>query len=106
MRFRLPALNGVAGTRFALGGVVRERARHRGAPCSRRTLQQGDPGADPPLGSPRAAAEATLPGAMTSQVLAGTDPLEAAEYQILPIFLLWAAVASPPSLWFTLRQCG
>jgi ABC-type iron transport system FetAB permease component len=42
---------------------------------------------------------------MTSQVLAGTDPLEAAEYQILPIFLLWAAVASPPSLWFTLRQC-
>src|SRR5262249_38230283 len=35
-----------------------------------------------------AAGIVTLPGIMTGQILAGMDPLEAAKYQILLIFLL------------------
>ena len=35
-----------------------------------------------------AAGVVTLPGIMTGQILAGMDPLEAAKYQILLIFLL------------------
>ena len=35
-----------------------------------------------------AAGIVTLPGIMTGQILAGLDPLEAAKYQILLMFLL------------------
>jgi len=35
-----------------------------------------------------AAGVITLPGMMTGQILAGMDPLEAAKYQILLLFLL------------------
>jgi putative ABC transport system permease protein len=35
-----------------------------------------------------AAGVVTLPGIMTGQILAGMDPMEAAKYQILLIFLL------------------
>jgi putative ABC transport system permease protein len=35
----------------------------------------------------------TLPGMMTGQILAGMDPLEAAKYQILLLFLLSGGAA-------------
>ena len=42
----------------------------------------------PILNQMAAAGVVTLPGIMTGQILAGMDPLEAAKYQILLIFLL------------------
>lgn len=45
----------------------------------------------PTLNQMAAAGIITLPGIMTGQILAGMDPLEAAKYQILLMFLLAAA---------------
>ena len=42
----------------------------------------------PIINTMSAAGVVTLPGIMTGQILAGMDPLEAAKYQILLIFLL------------------
>jgi len=80
-----------------LGGVVRERAAIEaqlalGAGFGhamrglirisvRRTLL-------PTINTMSAAGIITLPGIMTGQILAGMDPLEAAKYQVLLIFLL------------------
>lgn len=80
-----------------LGGVVRERAaieaqlalgatfgqaiRHLVRTSVRRALL-------PVINTMSAAGIITLPGIMTGQILAGMDPVEAAKYQILLIFLL------------------
>jgi putative ABC transport system permease protein len=45
----------------------------------------------PTLNQMAAAGIITLPGIMTGQILAGMDPLDAARYQILLMFLLAAA---------------
>ncbi len=42
----------------------------------------------PMINQMSAAGIITLPGIMTGQILAGMDPLEAAKYQILLLFLL------------------
>jgi putative ABC transport system permease protein len=59
--------------RTAIGGLVRVSVR--------RALL-------PTINTMSAAGIITLPGIMTGQILAGMDPLEAAKYQILLIFLL------------------
>jgi putative ABC transport system permease protein len=80
-----------------LGGVVRERAAIEaqlalGASFSRamrgliRTSVRR--ALLPIINQMSAAGVVTLPGIMTGQILAGMDPLEAAKYQILLIFLL------------------
>ena len=80
-----------------LGGVVRERAaiearlalgasiRLAMAPLMRASIRRG---LLPIVNQMSAAGIVTLPGIMTGQVLAGLDPLEAAKYQILLMFLL------------------
>ncbi len=80
-----------------LGGVVRERAaiearlalgatiRVAMAPLVRSSIRRG---LLPIINQMSAAGIVTLPGIMTGQVLAGLDPLEAAKYQILLMFLL------------------
>jgi putative ABC transport system permease protein len=80
-----------------LGGVVRERAAVEaqlalGVPYMRamrgliRTSVRR--GLLPTINQMAAAGIITLPGIMTGQILAGMDPLEAAKYQILLMFLL------------------
>ena len=80
-----------------LGGVVRERAAIEaqlalGAPYLRamRGLIRSSVrrGLLPTINQMAAAGVITLPGIMTGQILAGMDPLEAAKYQILLMFLL------------------
>jgi putative ABC transport system permease protein len=80
-----------------LGGVVRERSAIEaqlalGATYSRamRGLIRGSVRRAllPIINQMSAAGVVTLPGIMTGQILAGMDPLEAAKYQILLIFLL------------------
>jgi putative ABC transport system permease protein len=48
----------------------------------------------------------TLPGIMTGQLLAGMDPLEAAKYQILLLFLLSGAggLAAAGAVWLAARS--
>ncbi len=80
-----------------LGGVVRERAAIEAqlalgvtyAHAMRRLVRASIRRALLPILNQMAAAGVvTLPGIMTGQILAGIDPLEAAKYQILLIFLL------------------
>jgi putative ABC transport system permease protein len=80
-----------------LGGVVRERAAIEaqlalGATylrAMRRLIRESvRRGLLPIINQMSAAGIITLPGIMTGQILAGMDPLEAAKYQILLIFLL------------------
>jgi len=80
-----------------LGGVVRERSAIEaqlalGASFSQamRGLIRGSVRRAllPIINQMSAAGVVTLPGIMTGQILAGMDPLEAAKYQILLIFLL------------------
>lgn len=91
-------LNGASLTLDSLlSGVVRERAAIEarladGAtigeamrPLVRSSVQRG---LLPIINQMSAAGVVTLPGIMTGQILAGMDPLEAAKYQILLIFLL------------------
>ncbi len=80
-----------------LGGVVRERGAIEArlalgatigqatAPLVRSSIRRG---LLPIINQMSAAGLVTLPGIMTGQVLAGLDPLEAAKYQILLMFLL------------------
>ena len=80
-----------------LGGVVRERNaieaqlalgatfRHAIRPLVRTSVRRA---LLPVINTMSAAGIITLPGIMTGQILAGMDPLEAAKYQILLIFLL------------------
>jgi len=80
-----------------LGGVGRERAAiearlalgtpYRDAirPLLRTAIRRG---LLPVINQMSAAGIVTLPGIMTGQILAGLDPLEAAKYQILLMFLL------------------
>jgi putative ABC transport system permease protein len=91
-------LNGASlGLDSLLGGVVRERAAVEaqlalGASYMRamrgliRTSVRR--GLLPTINQMAAAGIITLPGIMTGQILAGMDPLEAAKYQILLMFLL------------------
>lgn len=80
-----------------LGGVVRERAaieaqlalgmtiRHAMRPLAAQAVRRA---LLPIVNTMSAAGIITLPGIMTGQILAGMDPLEAAKYQILLLFLL------------------
>ncbi len=47
----------------------------------------------PVMNSMAAAGVVTLPGMMTGQVLAGVEPVEAAKYQVIIMFLLSAGTA-------------
>jgi putative ABC transport system permease protein len=80
-----------------LGGVVRERAAIEAQLALGATYGQAMRGPIrtsirrgllPIVNQMSAAGVVTLPGIMTGQILAGMDPLEAAKYQILLIFLL------------------
>jgi putative ABC transport system permease protein len=80
-----------------LGGMVRERAAIEGQLALGATFGQAIRGLVrasvrrallPVINTMSAAGIITLPGIMTGQILAGMDPLEAAKYQILLIFLL------------------
>jgi len=61
--------------RTAIGGITRESVRI---------------GMMPMINAMAAAGIVSLPGMMTGQILAGTDPLEAVKYQILIMFLITA----------------
>ncbi len=80
-------LSGVARGRAAieaqlcLGAPIRQAMRPFVRDAVRRALL-------PIVNTMSAAGVVTLPGIMTGQILAGMDPLEAAKYQILIIFLL------------------
>jgi putative ABC transport system permease protein len=80
-----------------LGGVVRERAAIEAQLALGASFNQAMRGLIrasvrrallPIINQMSAAGVVTLPGIMTGQILAGMDPLEAAKYQILLIFLL------------------
>jgi putative ABC transport system permease protein len=80
-----------------LGGVVRERAAieaQLALGASFAHAMRGLIGTSvrrallPAINQMSAAGVVTLPGIMTGQILAGMDPLEAAKYQILLLFLL------------------
>ncbi len=80
-----------------LGGVVRERAAIEAQLALGASYGQSMRGLIrasvrhallPIVNQMLAAGVVTLPGIMTGQILAGMDPLEAAKYQILLIFLL------------------
>jgi putative ABC transport system permease protein len=80
-----------------LGGVVRERAAIEAQLALGATFNRAMRGLIrtsvrhallPIINQMSAAGVVTLPGIMTGQILAGMDPLEAAKYQILLIFLL------------------
>jgi putative ABC transport system permease protein len=80
-----------------LGGVMRERAAIEAQLALGASFTQAMRGLIrtsvrrallPIINQMSAAGVVTLPGIMTGQILAGMDPLEAAKYQILLIFLL------------------
>ena len=80
-----------------LGGVVREKAAIEAQLVLGRTFRRAIRGLVrtsvrrallPIVNQMSAAGIITLPGIMTGQILAGMDPLEAAKYQILLMFLL------------------
>jgi putative ABC transport system permease protein len=80
-----------------LSGVVRERAAIEAQLALGASFSQAMRGLIrasvrrallPIINQMSAAGIVTLPGIMTGQILAGMDPLEAAKYQILLIFLL------------------
>ena len=80
-----------------LGGVVREKAAIEAHLMLGHTFQRAMRGLVrtsvrrallPIINQMSAAGIITLPGIMTGQILAGMDPLEAAKYQILLMFLL------------------
>jgi putative ABC transport system permease protein len=80
-----------------LGGVVRERAAIEAQLALGASFHQAMRGLVrtsirrgllPIINQMSAAGIITLPGIMTGQILAGMDPLEAAKYQILLLFLL------------------
>ncbi|HEY9236284.1 MAG TPA: ABC transporter permease, partial [Phenylobacterium sp.] len=60
------------------------------APLLREALRRG---LLPAVNQMSAAGVITLPGAMTGQILAGVEPMEAVKYQILLMFLLTGASA-------------
>ena len=90
------ALDGVLGgvtaqrpgieARLALGATFRVATRALRADSLRRAML-------PAINQMSAAGVITLPGIMTGQIIAGMDPLEAAKYQILLMFLLSGASA-------------
>jgi putative ABC transport system permease protein len=80
-----------------LGGVVRERAAIEARLALGETFRQAIQGLArqslrrallPAVNQMSAAGIITLPGVMTGQIMAGMDPMEAAKYQILLLFLL------------------
>jgi putative ABC transport system permease protein len=80
-----------------LGGVVRERAAIEAQLCLGSTFRHAIRGLIrvsvrrallPAINTMSAAGIITLPGIMTGQILPGMDPLEAAKYQIVLMFLL------------------
>jgi putative ABC transport system permease protein len=71
---------------FSTAAPNRSRGRYTALkPLQRSALRSG---MIPIINQMSAAGVITLPGMMTGQILAGMDPLEAAKYQILLLFLL------------------
>lgn len=110
-RFLLPILgmlvgNALSGVSLVLDSITSSAHRERnviearlalGAPrfvafedCLRRAMRTG---MMPVLNAMAAAGIVSLPGMMTGQILAGIDPVEAAKYQILIMFLIAGSTA-------------
>jgi putative ABC transport system permease protein len=88
---------GAIEARLALGDPFRLATRALRADSLRRAML-------PAINQMSAAGIITLPGIMTGQIIAGMDPLEAAKYQILLMFLL--AGASALAALVTVEVCG
>lgn len=98
-----------------LSGIRRERgaieaqlalgasARQAFAPLVRASVRRG---IVPSVNQMAAAGIITLPGIMTGQIIAGMDPVEAAKYQILLMFLLCGAsgLAAMGAAWLAMRR--
>lgn len=85
-------LSGAARQRAAIEAQLALGASFRAstAPLLREALRRG---LLPAVNQMSAAGVITLPGAMTGQILAGVEPMEAVKYQILLMFLLTGASA-------------
>ncbi|HET7836351.1 MAG TPA: iron export ABC transporter permease subunit FetB [Variovorax sp.] len=95
VRARRPAIE----ARLALGDSARQALAVTVQAAIRR-------GMIPLVNQMSAAGIITLPGIMTGQLLAGMDPLEAAKYQILLLFLLSGAggLAAAGAVWLAARS--
>jgi len=84
---------------LALGATIREAL----SELTRSSIRRG---MIPIINQMSAAGVITLPGIMTGQLLAGMDPVEAAKYQILLLFLLTGAggLASAGSVYMAARS--
>ncbi|MDQ8032652.1 MAG: iron export ABC transporter permease subunit FetB [Bordetella sp.] len=73
------------------------------APLVRASVRRG---IVPSVNQMAAAGIITLPGIMTGQIIAGMDPVEAAKYQILLMFLLCGAsgLAAMGAAWLAMRR--
>lgn len=110
-RFFLPILgmilgNALTGVSLVMGAVTETAVRERSAIEARLALGQprhvalGDvlrgamiTGLTPILNAMAASGVVSLPGMMTGQILAGADPVEAAKYQIMIMFVIAGATA-------------
>ncbi len=110
-RFFLPVLgmvlgNAMTGVSLVLDAVTAAAERERGSIEARlalgatrfqafdSVLRRGlETGLMPILNAMAVAGVVSLPGMMTGQILAGADPLEAAKYQMLILFVIGAATA-------------
>lgn len=84
---------------LCLGAVIGRALRPLAAASVRRALL-------PVVNQMSAAGIITLPGIMTGQILAGMDPLEAAKYQILLLFLLagGSGLAAGAAVWLAVLR--
>jgi putative ABC transport system permease protein len=84
---------------LALGATIREAL----SELTRSSIRRG---MIPIINQMSAAGVITLPGIMTGQLLAGMDPVEAAKYQILLLFLLTGAggLAAAGSVYMAARS--
>ncbi|MGB3720965.1 MAG: iron export ABC transporter permease subunit FetB [Hyphomicrobiaceae bacterium] len=110
-RYLLPILgmilgNSLTGVALVLNAVTQAARRERAAIEARLALGETrfeatsgvivhavKTGMMPILNAMAAAGVVTLPGMMTGQILAGVDPVEAAKYQIMIMFVISAATA-------------
>lgn len=111
-RYLLPVLgmvlgNAMTGASLVLDAIIGAAERERAAIEARLALgstrfaafdvvlRRGiETGLVPVLNAMAVAGIVSLPGMMTGQILAGADPLEAAKYQMMILFLIAAATAS------------
>ena len=110
-RYLLPVLgmvlgNAMTGAALVLDAIIGAAYRERAALEARLALGEGryaafdgvlrrgiETGLTPILNAMAVAGVVSLPGMMTGQILAGADPLQAAKYQMMILFLIAAATA-------------